>query len=320
MNILKKLIKLFHTEKNISAPEYPQSIILEPTNACNLKCRMCSVWGEDVKKSREVGFIKKDIWMNLFDEIGSWPVNINIDIHGAGEPLLHPDFIDILIYAKSKKNLQVGFLCNATLLDFKKAEAVIEAGIDWIGFSVDGAEKEIFEYYRRGASLSSVESNIETLIALKKNNKPNIFLNMVRHEEANIDLFIERWKEKVDCIQISIKRPIIREQNTPIIFKKPCPLIFQQLILGWSGHSVLCCEDCWGEYIIGKFPDNSCYQIWNSKAMQKARELHLKGKYDKINLCKHCDSAFFHEYNEMIIYNTRVRIELPDIKKEYGHR
>lgn len=184
MKILKKIKNIFTRHQRLPVPEFPQSILLEPTNACNLRCRMCAIWGEGVKRNREVGFIKKEIWTKILDEIGSWPVKINVDIHGAGEPLLHPDFIDILTYAKSKNNLHVGFLCNATLFDSKKAEATINLGIDWVGFSVDGAQNEIFEYYRKGAKFDVVEGNIEYLISLKGDSRPSILLNMVGHAEA----------------------------------------------------------------------------------------------------------------------------------------
>ncbi|MEF9476205.1 MAG: radical SAM protein [Candidatus Mariimomonas ferrooxydans] len=319
MKLKEKVKKIFTKKKGESVPEYPKSILLEPTNACNLKCRMCSVWGEGVKKSREVGFIKREIWIKALDEIGSWPTNINLDIHGAGEPLMHPDFLNILDYAKSKGNINVGFLCNATLLNEENSRAVIDIGIDWIGFSVDSAKKEIFEYYRKGAVLADIEANIEKIIALKRDNKPGILFNMVRHSEEDIELFIERWKGKADTLQISIKRPVDREQNKKIILQKPCPMPYQQLVMGWNGYSVLCCEDCWGEYLIGKFPEESLFTIWHGKKMNRARILHSEGEQNKINLCRHCDSGIFHDYSVMEMGKTTVRIELPSIKHEYNY-
>jgi sulfatase maturation enzyme AslB (radical SAM superfamily) len=317
MKLLQKAKKLFSRDQKPPTPDFPQSVLLEPTNACNLRCRMCSVWGEGVKKSREVGFIKRELWTKALDEMGSWPVQVNLDIHGAGEPLLHPDFLDILAYAKAKGNITVGFLCNATLLDQKKAETVVRLGTDWVGFSVDGAQKEVFEHYRKGAVLAEVEENIERLIALRKHGKPGIFLNMVTHSEANTELFIQRWKGKADTLQLSLKRPVEREENKRIYLKKPCPLPFQQLVMGWNGYTVLCCEDCWGNYIIGKFPEESLYHIWHSQAMDRARMLHRKCRSGKIPLCTRCDSGLFHEYSEMTVEKTHVRIESHAIRPDY---
>jgi sulfatase maturation enzyme AslB (radical SAM superfamily) len=303
-------------------PKFPKSVLLEPTNACNLRCRMCPAYGEGVQKSRDIGFIKKDVWMSAIDEIGSWPSRVNLDIHGAGEPLLHPEFFDIVSYAKNKNNITLGFLCNATLLDQKKSKAVIELGVDWVCFSVDGAEKEIFEYYRKGAVLNTVEENIKYLLSLRKNEKPSIFFNMVNHEEADINKFIDKWSGLVDSLTISIKRPVLRDKNKRLKLLKPCFLLYHQLAIGWSGRTGLCCEDYWIEYVTGEFPTQSLYDIWHGKPFKKARRLHETGRYDELYLCRTCNTTIFHQYKERIVekdaQKTIVRTELSDINPEFA--
>jgi sulfatase maturation enzyme AslB (radical SAM superfamily) len=320
MNIIKKIKGFFTRNREIPVPAYPQSILLEPTNACNLRCRMCPAYGEGVKKSRDIGFIQKDVWINAIDEIGSWPSHVNLDIHGAGEPLLHPNFFDIISYAKSKKNIIVGFLCNATLLDQKKSKAVIELDVDWVCFSVDGAEKEIFEYYRKGASLDTVEENIRNLLTLRKNGKPHISFNMVNHKEADLSKFVDKWAGLVDSLTISLKRPVLREENRRLKLLRPCPLLYQQLVIGWPGKTGLCCEDYWGDYITGDFRSESLYDIWHGKPLKRARKLHGTGRQDELYLCRTCDAILFHHYEEKIIEmhggKTIVRKELPDIRQE----
>ena len=322
MDIIKKIKGFFTKNQDIPVPAYPQSILLEPTNACNLRCRMCPAYGEGVKKRRDVGFMKKDIWMNVIDEIGSWPSPVNLDIHGAGEPLLHPNFFDIVKYAKSKNNITVGFLCNGTLLDQEKSEAVIELGVDWICFSVDGAEKEIFEYYRRGASLDIVEHNIKNLLSLKRNGNPHILFNMVNHKEADLDRFIDKWTGLVESLTISLKRPVLREENRRLKIIKPCPLLYQQLVIGWPGKTGLCCEDYWGDYITGDLLSESLYDIWHGEPLNRARKLHETSRQDELYLCRTCDTILFHQYEERTIERhgrkTIVRKELADTRHEFA--
>lgn len=310
MKVLKSLLSIFRYKKGCNVSHYPVNVLIEVTNACNLRCRMCFIWGEGVSRHRDIGFIREEVWKAAIDEIATWPINVTLDLHGAGEPLLHPDFFTITAYAKSKKNISVGFLSNATLLDDEKARAVIETGIDWAAFSVDGAQKEIFEYYRRGASFEKVEANIERLLSLRKNNKPAVIFNMVSHNEADPEIFINRWKGKVDVLILSKKRPAKREEGTPIVLSKPCPLLHQQLVMGWNGMTGLCCEDFWIDYVMGRFPDKSLYEIWHGKALNKARMLHERGAYHKIALCQHCGAGELHGYEEERIENTLIRREL----------
>lgn len=300
-------------------PDYPPNVLIEPTDACNLRCRMCSIWGEGVQIRRAIGFIKRDVWMKALDEIGSWPVHVNLNLTGAGEPLLHREFLDILAYAKKQGNIGIGFLCNATALDPQKAEAIAALQIDWVGFSVDGAQREIFEYYRKGAILSEVEENIERLLSLRRAGKPTILLNMVAHAEADLGLFIERWKGKVDTIQVVMKRPIERNHQRRITLAKPCPSPDEQLVMGWTGQVALCCDDGWGDYIIGKFPEERLYDIWHGEPMNRARAAHRELRGDTINVCTRCDSPRFHDFFEVNLEKTHIRVELPYLKGEYGY-
>lgn len=306
MKLAYKLKNLLNKRRAQSAPEFPRSIILEPTNACNLRCRMCPIYGIDVEKKREVGYMERQIWTNVIDEIGSWPVQVDLDVHGAGEPLLHPEFFDILTYAKTKDNIRLGFLCNGTLLDMARAKAVVEIGVDWVCFSVDGCEKEIFEYYRRGALLESVENNIRYLVSVRKNGKPHIRLNMVHHTEANVDLFIDSWTGIVDALIVSRKRPVRREENRRLKLVKPCLLLYQQLVIGWPGKTVLCCEDLWGDFVTGDFPQRSLYEIWHGKVFERARRIHEARKSDTIDLCLHCDAQMFHRQDVRMVERNSI--------------
>jgi sulfatase maturation enzyme AslB (radical SAM superfamily) len=306
----------------VTAPDYPENVVIEPTNACNLRCRMCSEWGEGVTSRREVGFIARGIWTKALDEIGAWPVRVNLHLTGAGEPLLHPEFLDMLRYAKGKGNISVGFLCNATLLNSVRAESVAGLKIDQVGFSVDGAQQEIFEHYRVGATLSEVDENIERLLSLRKADTPRVYLNMVAHQEADIGRFVERWKGKVDVIQVSVKRPVDRSLNRRIVLKKPCPSLDQTLVMGWSGHVVLCCyagSADYAKYLIGKFPEENLRDIWCGEPMNRARMLHRMSRPDEIGLCRNCDSDMFHGWFEMDLEKTHIRVELPYIRSEWGY-
>jgi SAM-dependent methyltransferase/organic radical activating enzyme len=307
--------------RHYDVPATPPFILLEVTNACNLRCRMCFIYGEGVTKKRAGGFMSEEVWRKAIEEIGAWDSPTTVDLHGGGEPFLHPQLFDIVSYAKSKKNISVGFLTNATLMDAAKARAVIETGVDWIGFSVDGSQKGVFEYYRKGAKLEVVEENIEELLRLRKNGKPSVYLNMVCHAEADPSLFVDRWKGKVDTLLLSEKRNNDKRKNKAVVLKRPCGLLYEQLIIGWDGKTVLCCEDYCADFITGSFPDKSLLEIWHGIPLSVARRMHEQGNCRQIALCGLCDSTVFHEWSEETSGTgnevTVVKRELPAIKPAY---
>jgi MoaA/NifB/PqqE/SkfB family radical SAM enzyme len=285
---LSDIMLLFSPGPKVS--QYPKTVIIETTNACNLRCKMCHVWGEGVTKKREVGFIAEDLWKKALDELSHWDEYVNIALHGAGEPILHKDFLKILSYAASKKNLAVGFLSNGTLWSKELTKAILDTDISWIGFSIDGADTVKYKKYR-GADLKKVESVVEYLISLRKNNKPRVFLNMVALPDLDPEKYLNRWIDKVDEVKISRYRPVgHRDFLTENLKRIPCYLLNEMLVITWNGKAVLCCEDIWADIIVGQFPEHSLREIWHSSKFNRIRKLHAKGKFNDIPLCATCDS------------------------------
>ena len=107
----------------IECKEYPIRVALEPTNLCNLKCPMCPV--SNPKPGAQRGFMDFDLYKKLVDQASEFAVDITLV--GGGEPMLHPQIIDFIKYAKSKK-MRVRMDSNATLITEEKAKALIKSG------------------------------------------------------------------------------------------------------------------------------------------------------------------------------------------------
>ncbi len=86
------------------------------------------------------------------------------------EPLLHPQFQEMLRYSK-KKGLRVDFNTNANSLTEEKAKAILESGLDKIVFSVDGVSAATYEKVRRGGNYDRVLRNIKRFTHLKNTGK-----------------------------------------------------------------------------------------------------------------------------------------------------
>ncbi len=281
------MIRFLPSEQEV--PRYPKTVLIEATNACNLHCRSCHIWGEGVARKRDVGFISEAVSRKAADELSRWDEKINVILHGAGEPLLHRDFVKILSYAASKENLSAGFLSNGSLLTRETSASILETNIAWVGFSVDGAQDDQYRK-NRGTELGRVEAAIETFLSLRSGNRPSTFVNMVALPEIDSERFIERWIDKVDEVKISTYRPLGRRDFLRAAIKRvPCSLLNEMLVVTWDGKAVLCCEDIWADNVVGTFPDMSLFDIWRSAAFNKMREFHGREDYAKIQICRECD-------------------------------
>lgn len=88
-----------------------------------------------------------------------------LTLQGLGEPLLAPDLERMIAYA-SARDVRVGFNTNGVLLTPARARAVVDAGLDWLHVSLDGATAETYESIRDGSSFETVASNVRSLMRL----------------------------------------------------------------------------------------------------------------------------------------------------------
>jgi MoaA/NifB/PqqE/SkfB family radical SAM enzyme len=118
---------------------YPEAVTLFLTHGCNLHCKMCGQWGrEGVSKRQGAQYIQTELTLKelefIIDNISTFKPNITLF---GGEPLLHPDCIEIIKYTK-QKGMHCLMITNGFLLE-GLAERIIDSGLDELNISLDGS-------------------------------------------------------------------------------------------------------------------------------------------------------------------------------------
>jgi len=160
-------------------------IYIEPTNLCNLNCRTCvrNAWEEPLGRMSQVVFsrIIEDTRICASPPIIFWG--------GLGEPLYHPQIIEMVDKAK-QAGCRVELITNGTLLDARLSNDLVEAGLDLLWVSIDGANPDSYADVRLGAALPQIIRNIENFHTLRRtldDQKPEIgiaFVTMKRNIHA----------------------------------------------------------------------------------------------------------------------------------------
>lgn len=147
----------------------PEVINAFITDRCNLGCRQCHYANSDKPgfSLNHVGHMPPSIFRKFIDEIPGHPV---VSFTG-GEPLLHPNVIDFIIYAKQKGRICT-LVTNGWLLA-DKAQELCASGLDLLGVSVDGP-KETHNSIRGKSSFEHLVLGLETI--LKHSKRPLIFI------------------------------------------------------------------------------------------------------------------------------------------------
>lgn len=121
----------------------PSSILLQVTNICMFKCKMCWEW--KCKPDPDELSIKqwKDFAVSLKGYSDS-PVEIGIT---GGEPLLKEGVLD-LIKICSESGLRTVLTTNGYLIDAEMAKKIVESGLTLIFLSLDSLDEKIHDFLR----------------------------------------------------------------------------------------------------------------------------------------------------------------------------
>ncbi len=275
--------------------EYPLNLDIETTTLCNLACPMCE---RTLKMKngtfRPVSHMSMDFYKRIITEAGKGGVAA-IKLNYLGEPLLHPDVVEQVRFAKEQGIIDVMFNTNGTLLTRDTAKAVLDAGIDGIFISFDSPYKESFEKVRVGAKFEEVLQNAKDLYELRNSNpkykhvfvRSNKVLFPTDSEELVRD-YINLWKDRADVVGFT---SYMDQMNKKAIGPTPglyCDQPWQRMLIRQDGLAYPCCADIIQGYCLGDANKMSIKELWQGEMFRQLREKHSTGKCHEVGVCKVC--------------------------------
>jgi MoaA/NifB/PqqE/SkfB family radical SAM enzyme len=138
-------------------------VYIEPTVACNLDCITCfrNAWQQTIGRMAEQTFERFIAGLQALSPMPS------VYFGGIGEPLFHPKTISWIKRVK-ELGISVELITNGTILNEKIARQLIDAGLDILWVSLDGATPESYADVRLGAELPTVLENIKRLFKMRR--------------------------------------------------------------------------------------------------------------------------------------------------------
>ena len=260
------------------------SLIIEPTNTCNLRCTFCFVTDG---MTRDGGFMDFDLFKKIIDDCTDLE---HLCMHNWGEPLLHKDIFRMIEYAKNKGVNYVVMNTNGTLLTDKMIDRIVNSKLDIIRFSIDGSA-ETFKRVR-GVELKNIEKNIKKLKIIKEKKRPELKMGVVftveEDTEGDAEEYINHWEKIVDHVRLQPK--LITSPRTEVC-PEPFGKDYGKLVVLWDGRVIPCCVDYNANLMIGNIQNDTIQNLWKSEKLNLLREQHLKGDFpDTCANCNECES------------------------------
>jgi MoaA/NifB/PqqE/SkfB family radical SAM enzyme len=130
------------------ASEFPMMLVLSFVYPCNALCPHCPYTNSNIRKEyRDAPYMPEATFKQIAAESGRYGAYLRIS--GGGEPMLHPQATDLLVYAKNV-GCKIGLITNGSLFDAANTHALLDAGVDMIEFSVDARDPETYAVVRKG--------------------------------------------------------------------------------------------------------------------------------------------------------------------------
>ncbi|HMQ52350.1 MAG TPA: radical SAM protein [Anaerolineae bacterium] len=160
-------------------------LYIEITAACNLDCQMClrRTWHEPIGTMPLVTF------SDLMEQVKALPSLPTLHLGGYGEPMAHPQFLEIVRLAKAT-GARVEMTSNGTLLNPEKAQALIDLDLNRLMVSIDGVTPEVYDDIRVRSSFNKVIENLRHLRRLKLRGKG-------RHSNPRVGIAFVAMKRNV---------------------------------------------------------------------------------------------------------------------------
>jgi MoaA/NifB/PqqE/SkfB family radical SAM enzyme len=143
----------------------PKFLQIEPVGQCNLRCRMCPIqFRKDGPPHGPPAFMDFEVFTRLLDQ---FPGLQTLQLQGLGEPMMHPRFFDMVAHAAAR-GIKVSTNSNLTLLNERRAEQCVRAGLGELHASLDGASAATYEYIRVRARFDRVIANLQGLMDTRR--------------------------------------------------------------------------------------------------------------------------------------------------------
>lgn len=276
---------------------FPSMVFAEITNVCNLRCIHCPYSYVSKQKFYKPRHMKFNIYKNIVDEVSLYK-GIIFRIVCDGEPMMHPQFLEMITYARQKDINPLCINTNGTLLDNELSSEILKNNVDVVEISLDAINKSTYEYIRKGACFEKVMSNVHRFIELRNrlNANTKIMVSIIDQPEVKdeIEEFISYWAPKADRV---IKRTyttiggLVAQDKINFatdLERWPCPLLWTRIFVNIDGYIKFCVEDWSDKTVLFNIQNTNISMAWQSLEYNTLRQCHLSGKFNEISYCKEC--------------------------------
>lgn len=279
---------------------FPKYFTLETCNSCNARCTMCP---KSLEGNRPIELMSDELFLKIVEQLKPHQDWIEtVGLNSDGEPTLDKKLPQRIRLLKDMGIKRVNFTTNGALMRGPYAEAILEAGVDEVYFSIDSNDEAVFNKIRVGLKLPQVRENVHNFLTLRneKQSPTRVRVRLVEMEENRdgIQDWADHWRpflregDRLQSMPAHTWSGLVaqeRDDNVRLLSDKPCVSPFSSMAINYDGKVQLCDSDVRQKVILGDANTQGLQEIWQSPAFRRIRELHANAQRNEIDICQGCD-------------------------------
>jgi MoaA/NifB/PqqE/SkfB family radical SAM enzyme len=306
--------------RRIEVTGRPYILFLDPCNLCNLRCPLCATGMG--KLGRPQGMMTLDCFRRWLEP--HVPYLFEVNCHNWGESLINEAVFEMIAHAQAM-NVGTNMSSNLVIAQDHHLDGLIEAGLEHLTVSVDGADQQSYERYRVRGKFDRVVENMARLVEKRrrKGRGPTIEWQYIvmRHNEDRVEE-AERIAARIGIDRIRFipvglpfevrnRRALAEEwfprrfsgrdrgREVPQTFGQadrpaPCYYLYRSMVINTDGGVSPCCivyDEKRDFDHMDRHPVIDVAAIYNNEKFRSARALYTAREWEgrARTVCDHCD-------------------------------
>jgi radical SAM protein with 4Fe4S-binding SPASM domain len=307
----------------------PQSLMVEPSAACNLRCPLCPTGLRTTKRVRYTlspeEFERALGWFRY--TLGA------ITFWNYGEPFLNRD-LGRMVAVATRNHIRTQVSTNGHFLSGDRLDDALAAGLTRLIVSIDTPDPEVYARYRVRGDFERVAEGIRHAAARRDalGAKTEIVAQyMLMRDSEDVEAMVAHGRslgaDKVLVKTIGIgsavdepgerewgfmperdehNRYVSREDLTAKIQwdDARCSYIWRRMVLNADGACVPCCRDQLAEFELGSIEGGrTLASVWNGPGYRRYRR-HIRETQKQATMCRRCPELVRQEMDPGIVFSA----------------
>lgn len=304
-------------QRYVETPPFVGLLQFETGTTCNGRCLFCH--HKDMMRKGTAS------WSTILEAIDVCaPYAETVCPFMMQEPLLEPRLCAVLDNIKQVNPFtKTQIYTNMAKLPSDWRNLIDEGNLDTMIISFYGPTPELYKKYQPTFNWHQTRDNICRFMGYRRAqglSKPFVKMHyialpdLIGPKGVTAKHFFSEWNKVVDAVGTTVYRTHDLEDpcfqslseaekfeytlyGAPVPKRVPCQRLWAGLYVLFNGDVVPCSADYDGVNVLGNIHEEDPRRIWLGKKHQEFRKQHVKGKYNSLDLCRHCN-YWRHEMSE----------------------